>query len=408
MQEENPFAEFDEATGTGLVVDPYAKFLELMAESPVFEGKLVREFGLPEMTIPGTEHSQHFAALSFEAVSQVLLDGETFSSKGYANSMGLVMGHSILEMDEPEHRSYRSLLNPAFTLKAMERWKDEVVQPIVDARLDEIAGRGKAELVSELTFPFPIQAIAAMMGLPEEDLPRFHRLAVELISISVNIERGFAASQSLRDYFSGIVAQRRVAPGRDLISILVEADLDGKRLADEEIFAFLRLLLPAGAETTYRSTSNLLAGLLNEPEQLEALRDDRSLLRQAIEEGLRWEPPLTQIVRTATRDTEVCGVTIPEGAQVTVCLGAANHDPSRWEHPEKLDIFRKPRNHMAFATGPHTCLGIHLARMESEVAINAVLDRLPNLRRDPDAGDIVITGLMFRAPARLPVLFDEE
>jgi cytochrome P450 len=297
MQEENPFAEFDEATGTGLVVDPYAKFLELMAESPVFEGKLVREFGLPEMTIPGTEHSQHFAALSFEAVSQVLLDGETFSSKGYANSMGLVMGHSILEMDEPEHRSYRSLLNPAFTLKAMERWKDEVVQPIVDARLDEIAGRGKAELVSELTFPFPIQAIAAMMGLPEEDLPRFHRLAVELISISVNIERGFAASQSLRDYFAGIVAQRRVAPGRDLISILVEADLDGKRLADEEIFAFLRLLLPAGAETTYRSTSNLLAGLLNEPEQLEALRDDRSLLRQAIEEGLRWEPPLTQIVQ---------------------------------------------------------------------------------------------------------------
>jgi cytochrome P450 len=406
MQSESSFEEFGAATGAGIVVDPYPKFLELMQESPLWEGKLTREFGLPEMSIPGTEHSRHFAAMSYDAVSQVLLDGKTFSSRGYADSMGLVMGHSILEMDEPEHRAYRDLLKPAFTLKAMDRWQAEVVEPIVDALVERIAGRGRAELVSELTFPFPIQVIAAMMGLPDEDLPEFHRLAVELISIAMNIERGLAASQSLRDYFAGLVAQRRSAPGADLISMLVEAELDGQRLTDEEIFAFLRLLLPAGAETTYRSSSNLLTGLLRNPDQLEALRADRSLMKQAIEEGLRWEAPLTTINRTATRDVVVCGVPVPANAQITVCLGAANHDPARYEQPEKFDIFRKARSHLAFATGPHTCLGVHLARMETEVVLNALLDRLPNLRLDPDAEPAVITGLMFRAPAKLPVAFD--
>ena len=403
-----PFSEFDQATGTGIVIDPYTKFVELMSESPVWKGKLVTEFGLSEMTIPGTEHSQHYAALSHEAASQVLLDGQTFSSGGYANSMGLVMGHSILEMDEPEHRTYRDLLKHSFTLKAMERWRTDVVQPIVDQRVDQLVGRGSADLVSELTFPFPIQVIAAMMGLPESDLPEFHRLAVELIAIATNIERGFAASQSLRDYFADIVAERRARPGQDLISTLVQADLDGKQLTDEEIFAFLRLLLPAGAETTYRSSSNLLAGLLQNPDQLAALVADRSLMKQAIEEGLRWEPPLTSIVRTATRDADVCGVTIPADAQVTVCLGAANHDPSRYDDPHTFDIFRPSRTHLAFATGAHTCLGLHLARMETEVALNTLFDKLPNLRLadDADPDQVRITGLMFRAPAKLPVVFD--
>ncbi len=401
------FDDFDEATGTGIVFDPYSEFVALMQQTPVWEGKLGRHFGLNEMTIPGTEQHRHFVALSYEAVSQVLLDGTTFSSKGYANSMGLVMGHSILEMDEPEHRTYRDLLKHAFTLKAMDRWRDRVVEPIIDERVSAIADRGRAELVRDVTFPFPIQVIAQMLGLPEEDLAEFHRLAVELIAIATNIERGLAASQSLRDYFAGIVGKRRAAPGDDLISMLVTAEIDGKRLTDEEIFAFLRLLLPAGAETTYRSSSNLLAGLLANPAQLAALVADRGLMKQAIEEGLRWEPPLTTIVRTATREVDICGVTIPENAQVTACLGAANHDPERWEKPHTFDIFRKPRAHMAFATGPHTCLGLHLARMETETLLNALFDRLPNLRLDPGADPKAteISGLMFRAPRSLPVVF---
>ena len=138
---------------------------------------------------------------------------------------------------------------------------------------------------------------------------------------------------------------------------------------------------------------------------LEAVRADRSLLPQAIEEGLRWEPPLTGIARTTTREVELAGVRLPAGAIVQVNMGAANHDETRWDHPEEFDIFRPPQPHAAFASGPHMCLGMHLARMETAVALNAVLDRLPNLRLDPGADDLHITGLVFRAPRSLPVVF---
>jgi cytochrome P450 len=188
--------------------------------------------------------------------------------------------------------------------------------------------------------------------------------------------------------------------------VLVQAELDGQRLTDDEIIAFLRLLLPAGAETTYRSSSNLLFGLLCHPEQLEGVRRDRALIPQAIEEGLRWECPLLSIMRTATGDTEVEGVAIPAGAAVSVHLGAANRDPARWTDPDRFDVFRLPRPHIAFALGPHVCLGMHLARMETRVALETLFDRLPGLRLDPAADDVHISGLVFRSPQALPVVFD--
>ncbi len=404
----DPFEAFDHSTGSGIVRDPYPRLAELRAASGgVHEGHLDDAFGVPRSPeAEGPKSGHYFSALSYEAVTQVLLDGETFSSSGYGKSMGLVMGHSILEMDEPEHRRYRDLLQPAFTLKAMERWEREVVTPIVHRRIDAFAEAGRADLVRDFTFPFPLEVISSMLGLPDEDLPAFHRMAVELISIAIDIERGLNASQSLRDYFAGILTERRSAPRDDLISLLAQADLDGERLTDEDIFAFLRLLLPAGAETTYRSSSNLLFGLLTDPAQLDALRSDRSLMRRAIEEGLRWEAPLTGISRWTTRDVEVCGTSIPAESMVQVCVGAGNHDPARWEDPERFHLHREVKPHIAFATGPHTCLGLHLARMETVVALNALFDRLPNLRLDPAAEDVHITGLTFRAPRELPVLFD--
>src|SRR5207302_4549895 len=209
----------------------------------------------------------------------------------------------------------------------------------------------------------------------------------------------------LRDYFAGILEQRRREPAGDVISVLSQAELDGQRLTDEEICSFLRLLLPAGAETTYRSSSNLLFGLLSNPEQLDALRADRALMPQAIEEGLRWEPPLIAIMRTATRDSEVEGAFVPAGSFVAVNIGSANHDEKVWEKPEEFDIFRPPRQHLAFAWGPHMCLGLHLARMETRVALTQVLDRLPGLRLDPDTEPVPITGAVFRAPTALNVVW---
>jgi cytochrome P450 len=418
----DPFEDFNRSAGIGVVEDPYPMFALARSQAPLIKEDL-RSVGSADGTVD-TEHGAAsdaaddgpdfvdlgdipdvFTAFTFDAVQAVLRDGDTFSSKGYEQVMGQVMGHTILEMDEPEHHTYRALVQQAFSRKAMERWETDVVAPIVDEHLDAFIDRGRAELVRELTFPFPVNVIAGMLGLPREDLPQFHRWAVELISVGFDMDRGLRASAALHDYFSAIIAERRVDLRDDVISVLAGAELEGQRLTDDEIIAFLRLLLPAGAETTYRSSSNLLFGLLDRPEQLAALRDDRSLMPRAIEEGLRWEPPLLTILRTATRDTVVEGVEIPEGAMVVVNMGSANRDERYWEHADRFDLFRAPRQHLAFAFGPHMCLGMHLARMETKVALDRILDRLPGVRFDPHADPAYITGMVFRAPNALPVVW---
>ncbi|MGH9024652.1 MAG: cytochrome P450 [Acidimicrobiia bacterium] len=403
----DPFAAFDESTGAD-IRDPYPGFEELRQRCPVQEGDLYDLLGYdaPYDVPDRGDTPPRYVVFGHEEVAAVLRDGETFSSAGYQETIGLVMGHSILGMDEPEHHQYRGLIQQAFTRKAMERWEADTVYPVVHDLVGQLADRGQADLVRDLTFPFPIKVISLMLGLPESELPRFHRLAVELITIITDIERGLNASIELAELFGAVIEQRRAEPRDDLISVLAGAELDGHRLSDEEIIAFLRLLLPAGAETTYRSSSNLLFGLLTNPDQLDALRGDRSLMPRAIEEGLRWEAPLTGIARTTTRDVDLGGVSIPAGSLIQVGLGGANHDGGRYEHAERFDLFREPQQHMAFAFGPHMCLGMHLARMETTVALNAVLDRLPNVRLAPDAGDVYVSGVGFRAPRALPVVFD--
>ena len=401
----DPFEEFNRSVGAGVVENPYPLLAMARAKGPLLKENLEAELLAAEVDPQVTMGPEVFTAFSYDAVQTVLRDGETFSSAGYADVMGAVMGHTILEMDEPEHHTYRGLVQQAFSRKAMERWEEEAVGPIVDECIDAFIERGNAELVRELTLPFPVNVIASMLGLPRADLPQFHRWAIELISVSFDWERGTRASAQLRDYFARVLAERRVHPANDLMSILAVSELDGQHLTDEEIFAFLRLLLPAGAETTYRSSSNLLFGLLTHPDQLDALRADRALMPKAIEEGLRWEPPLTTIVRTATRDTVVDGVDVPAGAVVITNMGSANHDEKYWERSEEFDIHREQRQHLAFAFGPHMCLGMHLARMETRVVLERIFDRLPNLRLDPAADAPHITGMTFRAPPALPVLF---
>jgi cytochrome P450 len=398
----DPFEAFNKATGAGTVENPYPDFIALRRDTPVAEMDLREMFGLAEDEVPS---NSVWTVNTFDTVQAVLRDGEGFSSKGYEDVMGAVFGHSILEMDEPEHHTYRNLIQQAFTRKAMERWEAEVIGPVVNALIDDFIDDGAADLVRRLTFPFPFEVIADQLVLPEDDKPRFHRMATELISVQVDMERALKASADLHAYFSKIIAERRAAPAQDLVSVLAGAELDGQQLTDDEIIAFLRLLLSAGAETTYRSSSNLLFGLLTHPEQLAAVRDDRSLLAQAIEEALRWEPPLLTIMRTPTREVELGGKTLEAGDTVVINIGAANHDETRWEDAETFDIFRPQIPHIAFASGVHMCLGIHLARMETMVVMNAVLDRLADLRLDPDAEAPYITGMVFRAPPALPVLF---
>lgn len=401
----DPFERFDHAQGLGRVRDPYPQLAEVRRRSPVVQENMWKLFGLHDPAAVVYSEVPFYSVLSYDAVTQVLRDSETFSSRFYAEVMGPVMGHTILEMDAPEHGHYRALLEQVFSRKAMERWDAEVIGPTINHFIDQFAERGHADLVREFTFPFPVNVITGMLGLPQEDLPQFHRWAVELISVGADPVRGIQASQKLHDYLIGVIDQKRAEPKEDMISHLAHAEVEGHRLDNEEICAFLRLLLPAGAETTYRSSSNLLFGLLTNPEQLDALRNDRALMPQSIDEGLRWEPPLLSIVRLAAKDAEVAGVPVPEGSSLSVWVGAANRDETRWENPDVFDISRKRIPHVAFGFGPHVCLGQHLARMETTVALNTLFDRLPNLRIDPDAEDVHISGLMFRSPSSLPVVF---
>ena len=392
------FGAFDDAVA-GDVRDPYTELSRMRHDEPVQR--------LDISVMPHEPSKPVFFVYRHEDVAQMLRDNRTFSSAIIIDAFGDAFGkHVMLGMDEPEHRRHRSLVASAFTAKGLARWEEELVAPVADMTIDRFAGRGRADLVREFTFPYPSQVIAGLLGLPREDYPQFQRWSISLLSITVNRERAVEASAALREYFIPILEARRKDPKDDLISRLAHAEVDGEHLMDEEIFSFLRLLLPAGVETTYRSSGNLLFGLLSNPEQLDAIRADRALIPQAIEEAVRWEAPLLMITRVATCDTELGGVAIPAGSAVMPVLGSANREEERYPDPNRFDIFRPSTGHLSFGLGVHVCLGMHLARLEMRVALNRLLDRLPNLRLDPDGNDPHIRGQVFRSPTSLPVLFD--
>ena len=343
--------------------------------------------------------------LGYDECQTVLTHPDTFSSSIYDQIMGPVMGRTLLELEGAEHRASRALVSPSFRTALLERWRTDLVEVVVHELIDRFAPRGRAELSREFTFAFPVQVIARIMGLPRQDYLRFQRLSIELLNVVYDWDRGIAASVSLKSYLTEILAERRRNPQDDLISMLAESEIDGARLTDDEIFAFLLLILPAGVETTYRASGNLLVALLTEPPLLDALRADRDLLRGAFEEALRWEPPITTVVRRAVRDCELGGVAIPAGTNVSVSVSAANRDPTRYPDPDRFDPTRRNIAHLTFGGGPHLCLGMHLARMEGTVAIDALLDRLPDLRLDPSAPAPNVVGVAFRSPASLPVEF---
>jgi cytochrome P450 len=399
-----PFDPFElEDTVSGNIRDPYPRMAELRRESPVHVGPVDLGDGLSEVD---PTKPPPVTVFGFDEAVQVLRDNETFSSTVYEGVMGAVMGRTILQMDEPEHRVHRALVSPTFRSKVLEQWEGDLVQRVVNELIDGFAGLGTADLVQELTFNFPVQVIAQILGLPRSDFPMFQRWAIGITSVASNWERGLASSAALRDYFADVLDERRRHPADDLISELLVAEVDGKTLDDEEIYSFLRLLLPAGVETTYRASGNMLYGLMTNPDQLQRVRDDRTLVADAFEETIRWEPPVTVILRRATRDTEVGGMPVQKGADVGLLLGSANRDERKYEHPDRFDIFRASRQSVGFGFGVHVCLGMHLARMETRVAINTLFDRLPDMRLTPEEGqDLHIKGMAFRSPIALPVTF---
>ena len=381
--------------------DPYPFFAEKRRQGGVFHGPIVDYSKLPESMRP----KDIYAALSFDAVNKAFRDGHVFSSSGYDTSIGLFMGKTILAMKGKQHREHRNLVSAAFKSKSLARWEPAIVRPVCNALIDEFIESGETDLVRNFTFEFPTRVISRLLGLPEEDLPTFRRRAIQLISYNIDYRRAFEASAALKEYFAEQIENRRATPTEDIIGDLVAAEIDGERLSDEAIYSFLRLLLPAGLETTYRSSGNLLYLLLTHPDQFAAVQADRGLIPKAIEENLRYETPLTTVQRYTTEDTELEGVRIPAHSQVDICIGSANRDERRWERAEDFDIFRKPLPHISFAAGEHTCLGLHLARLETHVALECILTRLTNIGLLTD-DDPHIHGQPFRSPTALPVTFD--
>ena len=352
----------------------------------------------------------------YDDIARVLKDAETFSSSWYRPSLGVVIGETILQMDPPRHHRFRMLLQPAFTKPEIERWETDFIRAIVNRYIDRFAGAGRADLSTDFAFHYPIEVTAVSAGLPVDHLDDFYRQTAMLTNVAIPAELRHRASRDLAALVQPLIDARRREPGRDLISVLArariteaEAGSDGEReLSDQEIVAFLRLLVPAGAQTTYRALTTLLFGLLTHPEQLDAVRQDRSLIPQTVEEGIRWEVPLTISGRIAGRDVELSGCPIEAGKVVNLAVGAANRDPSRWDRPDEFDIFRPPRPHLGFGAGPHLCLGIHLARAELRIAVESLLGRLDGLRLDPDAPAPELTGLGMRTAPSLPVAFTPE
>ncbi|MBW0020089.1 MAG: cytochrome P450 [Mycobacterium sp.] len=396
----------DDADSDELAVDlrdPYPFFARKRQAAGVFQGTVMDYAKTPEAFRPKSEYS----AMSFDAVNTVFRNSRVFTSKLYDKTIGLFMGPTILAMDGKEHRDHRNLVSAAFKSKALTRWEPAIVRPVCDKLVDEFIEAGEADLVRQFTFEFPTRIIAELLGLPDEDLPMFRKRAVEVISYHVNYKRAFEASAALKDYFLEQIDKRKSKPTEDIIGDLVAAEIDGERLSEEAIYSFLRLLLPAGLETTYRSSGNLLYLLLTHPDQFDALQADHSLIAQAIEEGLRFETPLTTVQRHTTEDTELEGVAIPARSMVGVCMGSANRDEKRWKRADEFDIFRDRLPHISFAAGEHTCLGLHLARLETRVGLECLLNRLTNIKLVTDQ-DPHIHGQPFRSPTALPVTFDAK
>ncbi len=372
------------------VADPYRVYRRLRDEEPV----------LAVNTMLG----ENFLVTRYDDVASMLRNAEVFSSRGNARGIGLVMGRTLLEMDGVEHVRHRNLIAPFFSPLAMRSTMPPVVESVVQQLIDDFVEDGAADLVPGFTFVFPMRVIAEIIGVPIDDHAAFHRMALDLISIGDNPERGLAASKELVSYLTPLIAERRAAPSDDLLSKLLFAEVEGHRLSDEEVLSFLRLLLPAGADTTYRLTGNVLWVLLQDPELLERVLADRELIENVMQEVLRWESPVQLVSREATVDTDIEGVRIPAGSIVSGMLGSANRDPRKFELPDIFDIDRDNDDHLGFGFGRHFCAGSHLARLETRTAVNAILDRLVNLRPDSDRASRIV-GLAFRSPDRLPVLF---
>ena len=388
--------------------DPYPTWARVREEAPVCP---VRSPRFDSYFVTRFEDAK--TALSDERLSKDLYGPRQDYLKFFGPNSAL-LNQNMLNSDPPEHTRLRRLVTQAFTPRRIEAMRPKV-ERVVDDLVDALAPTGQAELMADFAFPLPVTVISDLLGVPEEDRASFFEVA-HVIRSRGGAGRGSAedgaavqdAQQRLADYLAGLIARKREEPQDDLLTALIAARDDESRLSERELVSTAFLLLFAGHQTTSDFLGNAVVALLTHPDQLALLRARPELMPQAVEELLRFDGsvPIAS-PRIATEDLELGGTVIPAGSIVTVALNAANHDPEQFADPDGLDLERPEGHNLAFGHGIHYCLGIALARLEAQVALTALLTRLPDLtlavpadrlRRLPGASP-------FRGLLELPVRF---
>lgn len=360
---------------------------------------------------PAYHNEQHdiWALSRYDDIAAALRNHEVFSS---AQGVGpeRVQIPMMITKDPPDHTRLRMLVQRAFTPRTVAQM-EERIRDVMRHLLDAAVDKGSFDLVQDVAEPLPITVIAEMLGVEPEKRGAFKRWSNATIGTlggdqSFDFNVYLAAWQEFKEYFSGKIEDRRANPREDLVSGLVEAQEGEGGLTRSEILNFNLLLLVAGNETTTNLITNGALALLEHMDEAQKLRERPDLIPSAVEECLRYDSPIQASFRTTTTDFTVDGVTIPADSKVMLLYASANRDPAHFDDPETFNVERSPNNHIAFAAGIHFCLGASLARLEARIALEEVLDRMRNIRFDPDGTRDRVDNPMFRGLKTFPLLFD--
>ncbi|QHA09967.1 cytochrome P450 [Streptomyces broussonetiae] len=382
--------EFDEA----LREDPHPVYARLRRQGPVHR-----------VRFPGWDDDA-WLVVGYEAARAALADprlAKDTSKIGVTVMEREMVGDHLLATDPPQHTRLRALVTRAFTMRRVEQLRPRI-QQITDDLLDEMLPAGRADLIGSLAYPLPITVICELLGVPDMDRAEFRKMSTEVVAPSA-AQGADDAVVRLGAYLTELIEDKRCAgPTDDLLSDLLRTTAeDGDRLSARELRGMAFLLLIAGHETTVNLIGNGIHALLTHPDQLSALRGDMGLLDGAVEEMLRYEGPVhTATYRFAAEPLEIAGTPIGKADHVVVGLTAAQRDGGRFGDPDRFDIRRDTRGHLAFGHGIHFCLGAPLARLEGRIAIGALLERAPGLALDGTPG-AWLPGLLMRGMRSLPV-----
>ncbi|MGF7237481.1 MAG: cytochrome P450 [Frankia sp.] len=376
--------------GNDQMTDFHARLATLRAE----KGVVRLRFG-PSTGLMLLRHADIVAALRDEAYFS--------KSAAFRPITFPFIGPNITGYDGDEHTVKRALVSPTFRRTMIPRYVQPIIRPIAEELVAELAPLGEADLMATFAKKYPMRIISRLLGIPPDDEDKLATWAFSMLHIAGDPDGAMKAHAEFTEYVGPLVDERRTHPRDDLLSALVTEEVEGQRLDHDEVLGFLRLLFPAGVDTTWQALGNLMYAVLDHPEIHQRLLHDEQDRIWAVEEMLRWESPVAADSRLTLQDVVVAGVEIPAGQLVRLGLSAANRDPAVFPDPDRWNLDRRPTSHITFGLGRHFCLGAFLARVELQVALDVLLSQLPNLRllEQPH-----ITGIGIRGPKALRVAWD--